>query len=86
MVLQLSFQGARTREDVGNRSTYSFGTTGYRLAFVIRWLSPTTAPTHMFYAEGVRKGEVKFSETEVRQEKALVESNRHARRMKRGLE
>ena len=124
MVLQLSFPGARTREDVGNRSTYvvhpifsvpcafgtlfvfsptddlfycheaffepatlsSFGTTGYRLAFVIRWLSPTTAPTHMFYADGVRKGQVKFSETEVRQEKARVESNRHARRMKRGLE
>ena len=124
MVLQLSFPGARTREDVGNRSTYvvhplfsvpcafgtlfvfsptddlfycheaffepatlsSFGTTGYRLAFVIRWLSPTTAPMHMFYADGVRKGQVKPSETEVRQEKARVESKRHARRMKRGLE
>jgi hypothetical protein len=64
----------------------SFGATGYRLAFVMRWLSPTTAPTHMLYADGVRKGQVKPSETEVRQEKARVESNRHARRKKRGLE
>jgi hypothetical protein len=30
-----------------------FGATGYRLAFVMRWLSPTTAPEHVFYAEGV---------------------------------
>ena len=63
-----------------------FGATGYRLAFVMRWLSPTTAPTHMFYARGVRKGQVKPVETEVRQEKARVESNRRARRKKRGLE
>mgnify|MGYP001161671204 CR=1 FL=1 len=63
-----------------------FGATGYRLAFVMRWLSPTTAPTHVFYADGVRKGQVKPSETEVSQEQAREKSNRRARRMKRGLE
>ena len=63
-----------------------FGATGYRLAFVMRWLSPTTAPTHVFYADGVRKGQVKPSETEVSQEQARVKSNRRTRRKKRGLE
>ena len=63
-----------------------FGATGFRLAFVMRWLSPTTAPTHVFYADGVRKGQVKPSETEVSQEQARAKSNRRARRMKRGLE
>ena len=63
-----------------------FGATGYRLAFVMRWLCPTTAPTHMFYADGVRKGRVKPSETEVCREKARVDANRRARRKKRGLE
>ena len=63
-----------------------FGAKGYRLAFVMRWLCPTTAPTHMFYADGVRKGQVKPSETEVCREKARVDANRRARRKKRGLE
>jgi hypothetical protein len=68
-------------------ATFSrFGALGYRLAFVMRWLSPTTASTSMFYAEGVQKGQVKPSKTEVCQEKARVKSNRHARRKKRGLE
>ena len=63
-----------------------FGATGYRLAFVMRWLCPTTAPTHMFYADGVQKGQVKPTETEVCREKARVDANKHARRKKRGLE
>ena len=63
-----------------------FGATGYRLAYVMRWLSPTTSPTHMFYADGVRKGQMKPCEVEVREEEARVKKNRHARRNKRGLE
>jgi hypothetical protein len=64
----------------------SFGATGYRLAFVMRWLSPTTAPTHVFHANGVRKGQVKPREEDVHREKARVDANKHARRKKRGLE
>ena len=62
-----------------------FGATGYRLAFVMRWLCPATSAMHMFYASGVRKGQMKPSETEVREEEARVKKNRHARRVKRGL-
>jgi hypothetical protein len=57
-----------------------FGATGYRLAFVMRWLSPTTTHTHTFYADGVRKGQVKPNEMEVREEDARVVKNMHARR------
>ena len=63
-----------------------FGATGYRLAFVMRWLSPTTAPMHVFHANGVRKGQVKPREEDVHREKARVDANKHARRKKRGLE
>ena len=62
-----------------------FGATGYRLAFVMRWLCPATSAMHMFYASGVRKGQMKPSETEVREEEARVKKNTHARRVKRGL-
>jgi hypothetical protein len=63
-----------------------FGATGYRLAFVMRWLSPTTAPEHVFYAEGVRKGQMKPRDTEVREEKGRVNKNKRARRKQRFLE
>ena len=38
-----------------------FGASGYRLAFVMRWLCPATSATHMFYASGARKGQMKPS-------------------------
>ena len=63
-----------------------FGATGYRLAFVLRWLSPITCAKHMFFADGVRKGQMKPSEEEVRNEEARVKQNRRTRRKKRGLE
>ena len=62
-----------------------FGATGYRLAFVMRWLSATSAPMHVFYADGARKGQMKPSEEEVRQEKARVKQNMRSRCKKRGL-
>jgi len=62
------------------------GATGYRLAFVMRWLCPATCATHVFYASGVRKGQMKPSEAEVREEEERVKKNRHARRSKRGLQ
>ena len=63
-----------------------YGATGYRLAFVMRWLSPTTCTKYTFYAEGVLKGQIKPSEEEVRKEKARVKQNTRNRRKKRGLE
>ena len=63
-----------------------FGATGYRLAFVMRWLSATSAPTHVFYADGARKGQMKPTEEEVGQEKARVKQNRRSKCKKRGLE
>ena len=63
-----------------------FGATGYRLAFVMRWLSATSAPMHVFYADGARKGQMKPSEEEVRQEKARAKQNRRSKCKKRGLE
>ena len=63
-----------------------FGATGYRLAFVLRWLSPITCAKHMFFADGVQKGQMKPSKEEVRNEEARVKQNRRTRRKKRGLE
>lgn len=63
-----------------------FGATGYRLAFVMRWLCATSAPMHVFYANGARKGQMKPAEEEVRKEKARVKQNRRSKCKKRGLE
>lgn len=63
-----------------------FGASGYRLAFVMRWLSANSAPVHMFYADGARKGQMKPSQEEVRNEKARVKQNRRSKCKKRGLE
>ena len=62
-----------------------FGATGYRLAFVMRWLSPSSAPMHVFYSNGVRKGQMKPSAEEVHKETARVKENQRSRRKKRGL-
>ena len=62
-----------------------FGASGYRLAFVIRWLCPATSATHMFYASGVRKGQMKPSPAEVLEEMARVNRISRNRRAKRHL-
>jgi hypothetical protein len=63
----------------------TFGAAGYRMAFVMRWLCPDTAPTHMFYAKGRQKGQMKPTEQLVRAEALRVKANARLRRMKRGL-
>ena len=52
----------------------------------MRWLCATSAPLHVFYANGARKGQMKASEEEVRKEKARVQRNTRSKCKKRGLE
>ena len=52
----------------------------------MRWLCATSAPLHVFYANGARKGQMKASEEEVREEKARVQRNTRTKCKKRGLE
>ena len=67
------------------RTLSRFGAAGYRMAFVMRWLCPDTAPTRMFHAKGPLKGHMKPTEQLVRAEALRVKWNEHQRRVKRGL-
>ena len=60
------------------------GAGGYRLAFVMRWLSPTTAATHTFRAHGTEKGQMKPSPVEIENEAERVKKIQSNRRKKRG--